>query len=77
MHENNAEEFLDQQKAREESGFTSELTKLGNQAVKMGLISGHGYHGGKYEILFNGQFFLLTPEEAHSYLKDLLKQHQK
>jgi hypothetical protein len=77
MDENNEKQFLKRQTAQEESVFTKELTKLGNQAVKMSLISGHGYHGGKYEILCNGQIFLLTPEQAHSYLKDLVKQHQR
>lgn len=56
--------------------FTTELTNLGNQAVKKGLISGHGYHSGKYEILCNGQIFLLSPEEAHSYLTKLVEQHK-
>ncbi len=77
MEENNKEKMPKQQIPGKESSFAKELTQLGNQAVKLGLISGHGYHGGKYEILFNGQFFLLTPEEAHSYLKNLLKQHQR
>jgi hypothetical protein len=77
MDENHEKQILKRQTAAEESVFTNELTKLGNQAVKKGLISGHGYHGGNYEILCNGQIFLLTPEEAHSYLKDLVKQHQK
>ncbi|HEY9614253.1 hypothetical protein [Allocoleopsis sp.] len=77
MEENKEEQILDRQTAAKEVVLTNELTKLGNQAVKKGLISGHGYHGGKYEILCNGQIFLLTPEQAHSYLKDLVKQHQK
>ena len=77
MDENNTEQMLEQQTAAKESVFTHELIRLGNQAVKKGLISGHGYHGGNYEILCNGQIFLLTPEAAHSYLKDLVKQHQR
>ena len=77
MDENHEQPILNRQKAGQESVFTKEITHLGNQAVKKGLISGHGYHGGKYEILCNGQIFLLTPEQAHSYLKDLVKQHQK
>ncbi len=77
MDENNEEQILDRKTAAKESALTNELTKLGNQAVKKGLISGHGYHGGKYEILCNGQIFLLTPEKAHSYLKDLVKNHHK
>jgi hypothetical protein len=77
MDENHEPQIRKRPKAEPESVFTNELTQLGNQAVKKGLISGHGYHGGKYEILCNGQIFLLTPEQAHSYLKDLVKQHQK
>lgn len=75
MDKNNDEQILNQRSAGVESVFTNELTKLGNQAVKRGLISGHGYHGGKYEILCNGQLFLLSPEDAHSYLKNLVAQH--
>lgn len=77
MDDNNKERIPRQQIPGREMLFANELRQLGNQAVKMGLISGHGYHQGKYEILFNGQLFLLTPEEAHSYLKNLLKQHQR
>lgn len=75
MDKNDDEQILNQQSAGAESVFTNEITKLGNQAVKRGLISGHGYHGGKYEILCNGQIFLLSPEDAHSYLKNLVAQH--
>ncbi len=77
MEDKNEEQLLNQEIVGKESFFTNELTQLGNQAVKKGLISGHGYHGGKYEILCNGQLFLLSPEEAYSYLKNLVKQHQK
>lgn len=77
MEDYKEEKFRSQPIPDRESSFAKELTHFGNQAVKMGLISGHGYHGGKYEILFNGQLFRLTPEEAHSYLKNLLKQHQR
>ena len=77
MEGNNEQQSVNQRLAGRESVLTNELTKLGNQAVKKGLISGHGYHSGKYEILCNGQFFLLSPEAAHSYLKNLLEQHQK
>lgn len=77
MEEKNEEQLLNQEMAGTESFFTNELTQLGNQAVKKGLISGHGYHGGKYEVLCNGQIFLLSPQEAYSYLKKLVEQHQK
>jgi hypothetical protein len=77
MQENNEEQLLNRRIPDKESVCPNDLTRLGNQAVKMGLLSGHGYHRGKYEILFNGQIFLLSPEEAHSYLKNLVEQHQK
>jgi hypothetical protein len=54
----------------------TEVTRLGNQAVKMGLISGHGYYGGNYDILYKGQVFHLSPEAAHTYLKKLVEEHQ-
>jgi hypothetical protein len=77
MDKNHEKPIRDRKIGEDQAVFTNELTKLGNQAVKKGLISGHGYHGGNYEILCNGQIFLLTPEAAHTYLKDLVKQHQK
>lgn len=76
MDENNEEQIYNQRSTGVESVLTKELTKFGNQAVKRGLISGHGYYQGKYEILCNGQIFLLSPEKAHSYLKSLVEQHQ-
>ncbi|HEY9892548.1 MAG TPA: hypothetical protein V6D37_12235 [Candidatus Sericytochromatia bacterium] len=76
MNEKNENQIFGEELTGKDSFFTNELTQLGNQAVKRGLISGHGYHGGKYEILCNGQIFLLSPEEAHSYLKKLVEQHQ-
>jgi hypothetical protein len=77
MDENNEEQILNHAIADKESVLTKELTQLGNLAVKKSLISGHGYHGGKYEILCNGQIFLLSPEQAHSYLKNLVEQYRK
>ena len=76
MDKKNEEKPIYQETAAAEVS-TKEITHLGNQAVKRGLISGHGYHQGKYEILCNGQVFLLSPEKAYSYLKTLIAQHQK
>jgi hypothetical protein len=53
---------------------TNQLTALGNRAQAMGLIAGHGFRGGKYEILRNGEFFLSTPAEAQKYLENLIKE---
>ena len=53
------------------------LTELGNQAVQLGLIAGHGYHGGKYEILRKGEVILLSPKEASAYLHNLIAELEK
>ncbi len=76
MEEKNEKQLFSEDLTGKETFVTNEITQLGNQAVKRGLISGHGYHSGKYEILCNGQIFRLSPEEAHSYLKKLLEQHK-
>ena len=49
------------------------LTDLGNLAVSAGLIAGHGFHGGKYEILRQGKVVLLPVNEAEVYLEQLLQ----
>jgi hypothetical protein len=51
----------------------NKLTELGNRAIQLGLIAGHGYHRGQYEILRQGQIILLSPTEATSYLENLLQ----
>jgi hypothetical protein len=51
----------------------NKLTETGNLAVSMGLIAGHGFHGGKYEILRNGEAILLSVNEAETYLGQLIK----
>lgn len=75
MDKKHEEKLINQDTNPNEAFSTTEITELGNQAVKKGLISGHGYYQGKYEILCNGQIFLLTPEKAYSYLKTLVEQH--
>lgn len=52
----------------------NKLTELGNKAVDLGLIAGHGYRGGKYEILRQGKALLMSPEEAQTYLEKLIKE---
>jgi hypothetical protein len=37
------------------------------------LIDGHGFRGGKYEILRNGEFLTFAPLEAQAYLEQLVK----
>lgn len=55
---------------------TNQLTELGNRAIQLGLIAGHGYHGGQYELLRQGQFILLPPHEAEQYLRALIDDSQ-
>ncbi|HBE21812.1 MAG TPA: hypothetical protein DEG17_18235 [Cyanobacteria bacterium UBA11149] len=51
----------------------NKLTELGNQAIRLKLIAGHGYRGGKYEILRQGKALMMSPEEAQTYLENLIK----
>lgn len=54
---------------------TNRLTRAGNQAQTRGLIDGHGFYQGQYEILRQGQFLLMSPEQAQTYLEELLQNH--
>ena len=54
----------------------NQLNELGNQAVKLGLIAGHGYHKGQYEILRQGKALLMSPDEAIEYLQQLIQSIQ-
>lgn len=56
-----------------ETMSVNKLTETGNLAVSMGLIAGHGFHGGKYEILQQGEVILLSVNEAGPYLENLIK----
>jgi hypothetical protein len=51
----------------------NKLTEIGNMAISMGLIAGHGFHGGKYEILRQGKAILLPVNEAEKYLEQLIR----
>jgi hypothetical protein len=50
----------------------NQLNDLGNRAVSLGLIAGHGHHGGQYELLQEGNLTTIPPSEAVSYLEDLI-----
>ncbi|MBT9314895.1 hypothetical protein [Leptothoe spongobia] len=50
----------------------NQLHNLATQAVEKKLITAHGYRGGQYELLRDGEFVLLSPTEAIQYLQDLL-----
>ncbi|MBD1808387.1 hypothetical protein H6F98_23450 [Microcoleus sp. FACHB-SPT15] len=60
-----------------ESISWNQLTEVGNQAVKLGLIAGHGYHKGQYEILRQGKALLMSPDEALKYLQNLIQSLQE
>jgi hypothetical protein len=60
-----------------ESISWNQLTEVGNQAVKLGLIAGHGYHKGQYEILRQGKVLLMSPDEALNYLQNLIQSLQE
>lgn len=68
------EDMMRQLNLEVEAMSINELTELGNKAISLGLILGHGYRGGKYEILKRNEAILLTPKEARDYLKNLLEQ---
>ncbi len=53
---------------------TNRLTLAGNRAQELGLIDGHGFRGGKYEVLRQGKFLIFTPQEAQTYLENLVKE---
>jgi hypothetical protein len=57
-----------------ESIGTNQLNDLGNQAISMGLIAGHGHHGGQYELLHKGKVVTLSPSEAVTYLENLIQE---
>ena len=49
------------------------LTDLGNRAVALGIIAGHGYRGGRYELLYQGKAMMFSPQEAQTFLEKLLQ----
>jgi len=53
---------------------TNRLTLAGNRAQELGLIDGHGFRGGQYEVLRQGKFLTFTPQEAQTYLENLVKE---
>ncbi|MEM1280984.1 MAG: hypothetical protein AAGG53_13415 [Cyanobacteria bacterium P01_H01_bin.152] len=55
----------------------NQLNEIGNQAVALGLIAGHGHHRGQYEILRQGKALLMSPQEAFTYLKSLVESISK
>lgn len=69
----NEEEKLRQQLDNELDIMSfNRLNELGNEAIKKGLIAGHGFRGGQYEILQAGEAKMMSPEEAQQYLEKLI-----
>jgi hypothetical protein len=57
-----------------ESISMNQLHELGNKAVSLGLIAGHGHHGGQYELIQQGKIVTLSPSEAVTYLENLIQE---
>jgi hypothetical protein len=57
-----------------ESIGLNQLNDLGNKAISLGLIAGHGHHGGQYELLRQGKVVTLSPSEAVTYLENLIQE---
>jgi len=60
-----------------ESIGLNQLNELGNRAIEMGLIAGHGHRQGQYEILRGGQALMMTADEAMAYLKELMGEEDR
>ena len=68
------EEFIRHRINQElESISFNKLTELGNKAIHLKLIIGHGWRNGKYEILSRNEALLLDAKEAQAYLEKLIK----
>ncbi len=52
----------------------NQLHTLASKANEKKLIAAHGYRGGQYELLREGEFLLFSPIEAIEYLKNLLQE---
>ena len=73
MEDKDLNKQQDEQEKEQEILSLNKLTELGNEAINLGLIVGHGYRGGQYEILRSGEVLLMTPQEAQSYLQGLIE----
>ena len=57
-----------------ESIGLNQLNDLGNKAISLGLIAGHGHHGGQYELLHQGKVVTISHSEAVTYLENLIQE---
>ena len=67
------DDFIDQSDSEGETLSLNQLNDLGNQAIKLGLIAGHGHHQGQYEIIHQGKILTLAPQEAVTFLQQLVQ----
>jgi hypothetical protein len=65
-------EAIEECEADQKFNAINRLNELGNLAVSLKLIGGHGFHRGDYELLRDGKFLLMTPTEAQTYLEELI-----
>jgi hypothetical protein len=65
-------EAVEESEANHKFNEINLLNELGNLAVSLNLIGGHGFHRGQYELLREGTFLLMTPIEAQKYLEELI-----
>jgi len=65
-------EAVEESEANHKFSEINLLNELGNLAVSLKLIGGHGFHRGQYELLREGTFLLMTPIEAQQYLEELI-----
>lgn len=54
----------------------NQINELENRAIALGLIIGHGYRQGQYELLHRNEVRLLSPQAAVVYLQSLLKSRE-
>jgi hypothetical protein len=52
----------------------NQLHDLASQAMQLGLIVGHGYHQGQYELIRQGQILMMPVDEAVQYLSRLIRE---
>jgi hypothetical protein len=65
-------EAVEEREANHKFNEINLLNDLGNLAVSLKLIGGHGFHRDQYELLRDGTFLLMTPIEAQQYLEELI-----
>jgi hypothetical protein len=57
-----------------EIDHVNQLHDLASQAMQLGLIVGHGYHQGQYELIRQGQILMMSVDEAVQYLSRLIRE---